>query len=189
MCLIADAVNYVGGEIVFHESIHKTLNLSPEQMTICPSSSVAIKTLSRQNLKFLISVRNPYTRVLSLYLHISKGGLCEIPFNWQKKLGLNKSFVTFKEFLIALHKRGASNIDGHTFPISEFSFWKFAKYDYVVYFEDYFNDAFNIFSKYLENPDLKRSGVKTNANDKIFDFYDSESIDIVKKSTPKIFYT
>lgn len=188
LSVIEEALNKRGHHIKKDKTIHTTLNNSGYQ-TVCrydkPNFSGIFSNFGNN---FVISIRNPYTRVLSLYLHVTKSESRGLSPSWQKKLNYNSQPLSFEKFLDLLSLVGVENIDGHTFPIASSSLIGEADYDYVIRFENFENDVKEIIRSCFDSDiDVSHKGVKTNAGEKIQKFYTAECVNIVKKLYEKDF--
>ncbi|RYH01056.1 hypothetical protein EU805_15775 [Salipiger sp. IMCC34102] len=164
------------------KTVHATLNRSKYQNVHRFENSNSPEVFSNFDNKFIISIRNPYTRVLSLYLHVTHSGSTGLSPNWQKKLNHGEGIISFEKFLNLLSSVGIDNIDGHTFPISTKSLLGEADYDYVIRFESFENDVKEMAKSYFDfDVNVPRKGVRTNSSNNIENHYTDECIDIVRR--------
>jgi len=181
LSVLIEVLNKKGFHVDFDQTTHISLNNSERQVVCSPDGTKHKKIFLNDQVRFVTSIRNPYTRVLSLYLHITGGGKRKISDNWRRKLNINNDFYDFYGFLKILERIGVSNIDGHTFPISEFSFLSDADYTYVIRFEQFYKDVKYLIESFFGiDVEVHHKGVKTKSNARVDEFYTPNCIDLVR---------
>jgi hypothetical protein len=130
----------------------------------------------------------PYTRILSAFLSKIKGKKSY----QRKKIGqiLNVTIdqdITFKQFLSAIAIQSEFEMDPHWRPQANQLFDNLITYNFIGYFENFEQDFQKILNQIsLTNVDnqqlittdisqINTRGRKTDANQKIAEFYDSEA--------------
>ena len=164
-------------------SIHKTLFNTKYQIDGIFEDINLNNIFANSINSYVISIRNPYTRVLSLYLHITNNSSKPLDNTWKRKMNFfSDEVISFYKFLLMLRNIGINKIDGHTFSIAEKSLLKHADYDYVLRFENYVNDVKTFCeNKYGFEPIVKHKGKKTDSSNKIKAYYNKECISLVKE--------
>jgi glycosyltransferase involved in cell wall biosynthesis len=180
--VLIKALKCSGFKVNFDETIHKTVKSINWTFFADIYNPKFESFFSNPDIRYMISVRNPYTRILSLYLHITRSG--KLSKLWKKKLNVDDDFIRFKDFLYRIHEIGAKNIDAHIFPISTHSFIDEVLYDHVIRFENFYADVQNLIEANFSKEDniiLEHHGVKTDSTKKVGEFYDEECTDLVQE--------
>ena len=144
-------------------------------------------------LKFTF-VRNPYTRLLSAFLSKMQGK--NSPHRKQitqiLDIGIDTK-PTFKQFLSALTNLSSYEMDPHWRIQTNQLFDDLITFDFIGRFENFEQDLTQVIKKIISNnlPEntlidedvysIKHKGRTTNSNQKIDDFYDADSQDMVNK--------
>lgn len=157
--------------------------------------------LNDDNIVKFCFVRNPYTRTLSAFLNkIDKPKKT----NPQKRkinhiLGLDSDTntkITFKQFLNAIHKTNAYDMDPHWRPQSNQLFGNCVNYNFVGHFENFTKEFDEIIRKIYPKSAHKNGYFdsqstpinRTNANSKLIKYYNDETEDLVRKIYQKDFH-
>jgi len=82
--VLVKVLNQKGFPVDFNHTTHKSLNRSGRQIIISPGQQKYKDVFLDDNVKFITSIKNPFTRVLTLYLHITEGGK-KTKDSWRKK--------------------------------------------------------------------------------------------------------
>ncbi len=150
------------------------------------------KTLATPEITVFCFVRNPYARVLSAYL--DKVQRKEPQINSIRKelaelRGVAPSEATvggvsFEEFLLATRKKAETGkVDRHWRPQALHLCTDIISYDFVGRLETFENDIDYLLER-LTLPELeivRRDPHRTNANEKLSEFYDARTLDLVRE--------
>jgi len=141
--------------------------------------------------KFCV-VRNPYTRALSCFNSNLRPNNKQRDF-FYKRYKLDQGYeVSFKEYLTYLYNDREKYINPHSahWAIqSDLLLFDKINYDYVFKFEE-FDKIIDVINKNIFKRDIiehKHLGAITKANERLHDFYDADSVELVQKIYQKDF--
>jgi len=136
-------------------------------------------------------VRNPFTRTLSAFLD-------KIVRNEPQKLSFLKAAgraesefetqISFREFLDVLASTNPKQMDPHWAPQSQLIFFDLIDYSFVGRFESFEAD-WSVVSRMIFSREIREAAPplqvvdmhRTNATNKLADFYDGECVDLVRE--------
>lgn len=138
-------------------------------------------------------VRNPYSRALSCYLEKIAGE------QWLRDIRLPglgfdpQAQVSFVEFLQSVAAQELVDMDVHWAPQHHLLSLRKVRYGFLGRFENFQTDLHRLVDLVgLEVPDdllLRRTAHVTGASDRLHDYYDAESIELVQQIYRKDFRT